>query len=91
MVRLNKRDLIEYQIPRILIASDASKSGLAAIIPAKPGIIAFRNFTKAEESLSSTERELKAVQHGMRSFAELLEGKHVSWQTDNNAAAIILR
>ena len=81
---LNVRYLKEYNVPFILAASDASKSGMASHIISKENIIAYGNFSEEEEKTSSTERELLAVQAGVQAFLPKLQGKKVIWQTSNS-------
>lgn len=88
---LNSRSLHEYEVPHLRVVSDASATGIAAVIPARGNLVSYRNLSTVEESNSSTERELQAIQHGLRSFAPTLSHRHVLWQTDNHAATHISR
>ena len=90
LVRFNYRYLKEYFIPQIFVTSDASSYGLSAIM-GNNNSIAYRNLLSTEESNCSTERELKAIQHGLHSFVHNLENKCVLWETDNFAATLILK
>ena len=89
--RYNKRFLSDYEVPFLLVASDASDTGIAAhVVPSEGRKVAYRNLSVEEEATGSTERELLAVVNGITGLRDLLKGRHVIWQTDNYAASIIV-
>ena len=47
-------------------------------------------WTENESSQSSTWRELSVIEFALQSFASVLEGSHVKWFTDSQAAAKIV-
>ena len=53
--------------------------------------VALVNWTADESCYSSTWRELKAVQHGLESFVNKLQGKAIMWYTDNKGVTSIVR
>ena len=88
LVSLNKRPIIEYNVPHLKVFSDASNTGIGALNGNK---IRYRNLNGKERSQSSTYRELLAITHSTRSFDVNLKNKNVLWHTDNCAAAIIVK
>ena len=47
-------------------------------------------WTESESIQSSTWRELSVIEFSLQSFASVLEGSHVKWFTDSQAAAKIV-
>ena len=89
--RYNRRFLTDYEVPFLLVASDASNTGIAAhVVPSEGKKIAYRNLLTEEETSGSTERELLAILNGMEGLKSTLRGHHVVWQTDNYAASLIV-
>ncbi len=75
-----------------LVCSDASDVALGVVCHKPDGsfVGTARNLTVEESPRSSTWRELAAIVHGLESFGPPLKGCVVRWNTDNQAAAIIL-
>ena len=90
--KFNCRILTEYNIPRLIVISDASDRGLAAHLTHNDKLmISFKNFTTLESQKSSTWRELTAISFGIESLKIFLIGKSVLWKTDNFACSIIVK
>ena len=85
---LNKRAIIKYEIPDLKVFSDASATGVGAILNEK---VCYRNLKQLERGESSTFRELLAIKYAIDSFDVLLGGKTILWHTDNIGTAIIVR
>ena len=47
-------------------------------------------WTENESFQSSTWRELSVIEFALQSFASVLEGSHIKWFTDSQAAAKIV-
>lgn len=90
---LNERSLGGESVPVCVscnVNSDASGSACAAILKIDDNIhTSHKNFSPVERVQSSTWRELEAVSFTLRSFAPLLQGRTVNWETDNQAVASI--
>ena len=91
---LNMKSLEERLMPvcaSSTINSDASGVACAAIMKIDNSIFtSHKNFSISESDMSSTWRELEAVSFSMQSFAPLLQGRVVHWETDNQAAVSIV-
>ena len=82
LIKLNSKVFIQYQIPKLIVSSDASNTGVAAYFTENcKQNICYRNLSSEEIRNISTWRELTAV-----SF-----GRNALWQTDNYAASIIIK
>ena len=53
-------------------------------------ILCHKVWTENESLQSSTRRELSVTEFSLQSFASLLEGSHVKWYTDSQAAAKVV-
>ncbi len=84
------KQLIPISPPTVTVFSDASAVAAAAYIE-ETDIKYIKNFTLAEQSNSSTWRELKIIQTAADSWCQLLEGKTVSWFTDNQPITYIIQ
>ena len=91
---LNARPLEESRIPvcaSSTVKSDASSVACAAVMKVDDSIhTAHKNFSIDEVGKSSTWRELEAVLFSLESFAPLMYGRTVNWETDNQAVPTIL-
>ena len=91
---LNVKHLEESRVPvcaSTTVQSDASNVACAAIMKIDDSIFSsHKNFSVAEVSMSSTWRELEAVFFSLKSFAPLLQGRVVNWETDNQAVPSIV-
>ena len=90
---LNVRPLKNLNVPvcaSIAVQSDASNVACAAIMKIDDALFSsHKNFSMAEVDTSSTWRELEAVRFSLQSFAPMLHGRVVNWETDNQAVPII--
>ena len=88
---LNMRYLDERLVPVCAsINSDASNLACGAIMKIDNSILeTHKNFTGEEADQSSTWRELEAVSYAVQSFAPMLRGRAVNWETDNQAVPSI--
>ena len=95
LVSLNERQLDELLMPvcaSTIANSDASNAACAAILKVDDVIYkAHKNFSTTEAEQSSTWRELEAVLYALQSFAPMLKGRTVHWETDNQAVPTISR
>ena len=74
--------------------SDASDTGCAAIItpyPGEPEVKIVRPLTPQESVLSSTFRELLAVEHSLKQAQHILAGRTIRWFTDSQNIVSIVR
>ncbi len=86
---LNIRYLFHYSIPQVHVYSDASTTGCGAW--ANSGMKCRYTWSEAEESRSSTWRELKSVALAIESFDQNLKGKCVKVHSDNKGVEAILK
>ena len=87
---LNKKCFIEFDIPKILIYSDASNYAAGACMVKLNDRIFHQMWDECEMSMSSTWRELRAVQLALHSYLSDLKNKTIKWHTDNqNCVSII--
>ena len=92
LVSLNERYLGEPLTPvcATIANSDASSSACGAILKIDDYIYrAHKNFSMEESDQSSTWRELEAVLYALKSFAPMIRGRTVHWETDNQAVPSI--
>ena len=90
LLKQSKRNCFIYKDPVCFAYSDASTSGCGATIRMGDEFICHKMWTPQEQEKSSTWRELSAIEFALQSFATILEGSHVKWFTDNQAAARIV-
>lgn len=69
---------------------DASATGEGAFIDFNNDFVCHKVWTENESLQSSTWRELSVIEFSLQSFATLLEGSHVKWYTDSQAAAKVV-
>ena len=87
---LNKKCFIEFEIPKILIYSDASNYAAGACMIKLSEKVFHQMWNENEMLMSSTWRELRAVQLALHSFISDLNNKTIKWHTDNqNCVSII--
>ena len=90
-VHLNKRFWNIHTSPEIIISSDASATGLAALlVQENQEHVAYKNFSPDEEGTSSTHREVYAILFGLASFKYLCKNNNVLWYTDSYTASKIV-
>lgn len=88
---LNIRKLFSHQPPSIISYSDASSVACGAFIVSCGELVAHKMWSEGEASMSSTWRELKAIQYALYSFVHFLKGQSVHWFTDNQGAVSIIK
>ncbi len=89
--KLNIRRLNDYSVPTLIISSDASSSGLAALFQVgEREFISYKNLSGSEAPQSSTFRELLAILYGLVSFKHFFQNRYILWHTDNWAATSIV-
>ena len=76
--------------PPGLLYSDASATGGGAFFDFNNDFVCHKMWTENESFQSSTWRELSVIEFALQSFASVLEGSHVKWFTDSQAAAKIV-
>lgn len=89
LVKLNKRLMVDYTIPQVVIYTDASQTGCGAWVT-NGDLKMQRNWSGMERKKSSTFRELKAVEITLKAFAPKLHNKTVQIFTDNKAVVSIV-
>ena len=89
---VNSRPIWRKQVlPSRVVYSDASAVGCAAFISMNSKPVSHKNWDAIEMKQRSTWRELVCVKHALQSFANLLNGSHVKWYTDNKGVAAIVK
>ena len=87
---LNRRRLVEQDLPQKLVYSDASNVALGAYVVHTDNAVAHKMWSGSEATKSSTWREIKAVSVGLSAFGEILKNKVVKWHSDSQAAIKII-
>jgi len=88
---LNKKSLFVIQNPEVFSFSDASSVACGGfVLKDSKAKIAHKNWSDVEKGKSSTWRELTAIEFCLKSFSPFLHSKTVFWNTDNQAASIIV-
>ena len=91
--RLNSKALGEPAVPvsaSATVYSDASSVACGAVLNIGPKVYtAHKNLSEPDKFQSSTWRELDGVLYALKSFAPILSGRTVNWETDNQAVPII--
>ena len=67
-----------------------SLEGGGAFIDFNGDCVCHKGWTANESSKSTAWRELSVIEFSLQSFASLLEGSHVKWYTDSQAAAKVI-
>ena len=94
LLRINNRFLFSYNIPAVIIHSDASVKacgGHAFFVDGNEFELYFQAFSSREIRMDSNGRELLGILYGLKSFKSHLSGKVVKFFTDNRNVAIITR
>ena len=88
---LNERKFVDQTPPDLLIASDASATGLEAHTQVgEEHLIVRKNFSPEEGAESSAHREVHAILYALASLQDVCRGKKVLWFTDNFAASRVV-
>ena len=74
----------------MLVYSDASDTDCGSLLTLDTKQVCHKLWDECERSKSSTWRELSATDFTLQSFTPLLQGSHIKWYTDNQAAAKIV-
>lgn len=74
----------------ISVYSDASDVACAAFSPHIAESIAHKTWSDSEKHKSSTWRELKCIEWGIRALSNFLSDKRVQWFTDNQNCEVIV-
>ena len=85
---LNKKILKSIEQPQKFIFTDASSTGLGAILSGS--LECHKNFSRQEREKSSTWREMRAISYALNSFIKLITNRSVLCHTDNYAASRIV-
>ena len=93
LMSLNLKRLDDSLVPVCAsskVNSDASSVACGAVMKIDDALYTtHKNFSACEKSQSSTWRELEAVAYAVESFAPVLKGRIVNWETDNQAVPSI--
>jgi len=89
MVNINTRYCFVSKVPSYFVYSDASATGVGAIIDFNNDFVCHKMWSENERGQSSTWREL-SVESSFQSFPSVLEGSHVKLFTDSQVAAKIV-
>lgn len=76
--------------PHCFAYSDASNTGAGAVITLDKNYVCHKLWEECEREKSSTWRELETIYFSLESFGTMLDGSHIKWFTDNQAAAKIV-
>lgn len=74
--------------PDIVLKTDASHSGYGSVCQSTK---AGGRWSKSEQQLHINVLELKAIENGLRSFEDVVTGKHIKLLTDNTCALAYIR
>ena len=81
------KSLISYDIPTMIVCSDASKTGLAYMYKNSKLNILFKTFSSSESMMHSTWRELHVIHLSVESLSFIFKGQAVFWKSDNYAGS----
>jgi len=84
---VNMKKCFSHQVYNKIVYSDASNYACGALTEGDKEVICHKMFSAAESRLSSTHRELIAIQYSLESFGHKLCNSRVKWFTDNQATA----
>ena len=88
---LNVKPIRSYRVPDVVIASDASATGLGAHTRVgTKEMIVHKNFSPEEADTSSTHKEVYAIMYALVSFKHFCKDKSVLWFTDNFGASRVV-
>ena len=86
----NKKPLRAYDLPRIVIFSDANSFAVGSIFENESGAhTCHKNLTTKKRLESTTWRELIAIEYALKSFPLYYKTLHL--KTDNFATSVITR
>ena len=88
---LNMKCLSEYKVPTVVMYSDASSFACGAFSCEIDDHIFHKMWTGGEKEMSSTWRELYAIESCLRTFQNMLVGKVVKWFTDSQNCVHIIK
>lgn len=91
LVKMNHKRLIAESLPSVLVFSDASNVAAGAYTVEVDEKIVHHTWSESESLMSSTWRELKAIDLALNYFAASLSGKAVRWHTDNQNCVTIVQ
>ena len=86
LININGRNYFVSRDPNYFVYADASGTGGGASIDFNNDFVCHKVWTENESLQISTWRELPVIDFSLQSFATLLEGSHVKWYTDSQAA-----
>ena len=90
MVNINTRYYFVSKDPSYFVYSDASATGSGTVIDVNNDFVFHKMWTDSESIQSSACREFSVIEFSLLSFASVLEGPHVKWLTDRQAAVKIV-
>ena len=90
MEKYNNRSLLAQFRKDVIIYSDASDHAGAAYTVEVNEHIFHMTWSEYERGLSSTWRELKAIEQALMTFSSRLQGRSLKWFTDNQNCARIV-
>lgn len=90
LINLNSRNCFVGKDPSYFVYSDASTTGGGSFIDFSDDFVCHKVWTENESLQSSTWRELSATEFSLQPFVSLLEGSHVKWYTDSQAAGKVV-
>ena len=86
------KDLLTYNVPKLIVVSDASETGLASCLLNNGHLkVSYKNFSDRESDMNSTWRELHAIDFSIKSLSLFLGNRSVLWKTDNSACTYIVK
>jgi hypothetical protein len=88
---LNHKSFVQDSLPVTLVFSDASDIAAGAFTVEFNEKVFHKAWSKYESMMSSTWRELKAVQLALESFGSSFVGKSLLWHTDNQNCVTIIQ
>ena len=91
LTSLNVRQMNDYSKSEILICSDASDIAAGAVCVSHNEKYFHQMFSEQERLMSSTWRELKALQQSIFTFGKDIKGKTVKVLTDNQNCVKIVK
>lgn len=91
LVKMNYKRLIAESLPSVLVFSDASNVAAGAYTVEVDEKIVHHTWSESESLMSSTWRELRAIDLALNYFAASLSGKAVRWHTDNQNCVTIVQ
>ena len=87
----NSKSLSKPMKKNVMIFSDASEVGAGAYSVEVNSKVFHQNWSQYESSMSSTWREMKAIELALVSFSDNLKDSCIKWFTDNQSCVKIVR